>query len=189
MAAPSDPTATSANVVVLASKGGKECARSSTVAVNIADLQEMQNHMRETIDQGLQDLQAKQGKGGLPPAPPSAQAQPVQAEYAAVAPPPDPKDAADLQQQAQQAEQAEKEVAAEAGGAPQSAGQMASGPADAPPASPPAAAPSIGLGQTIAEVTASLGSPKSVARVGPKTIYNYDGMKVIFKDGKVADVQ
>jgi hypothetical protein len=32
----------------------------------LTDLQEMQNHMRETIDQGLQDLQAKQGKGGLP---------------------------------------------------------------------------------------------------------------------------
>ena len=56
----------------MASKGGNECQKSSTVTVQLTDLQEMQNSMRETIDQGLQDLQAKQGKGGLPPAPPSA---------------------------------------------------------------------------------------------------------------------
>ena len=67
--------ATAANLVVLASKGGRSARRSSTVTVQLTDLQEMQNQMRATIDQGLQELQAKQGKGGLPPAPPSAQAQ------------------------------------------------------------------------------------------------------------------
>ena len=58
-----------ANVVVLASKG-QDCPKGATVTVQLQDLQEMQNHMRETIDQGLQTLQSRQGQGGLPPLPP-----------------------------------------------------------------------------------------------------------------------
>ena len=95
----------------------------------------MQNQMRATIDQGLQELQAKQGKDGLPAAPPAALTKPVQAEYAAVAPPPDPQDAAALQQQEQQADQAVKDVASEAApenGAPVNAAADVSAPA-APP--------------------------------------------------------
>jgi hypothetical protein len=107
---PPPADATAVDLMVLASKGGQECAKSSTVTVQLTDLQEMQNQMRATIDQGLQDLQAKQGQGGLPPAPPSAQAKPVQPGYATIAPPPDPKDAADLQQQSQQADQAVQET-------------------------------------------------------------------------------
>jgi hypothetical protein len=166
------------DLVVLASKGGSECQKSSTVTIQLADLQEMQNHMRETIDQGLQDLQAKQGKGGLPQAPPSAQAKPMEPEYASVAPPPDPKDAADLQQQGQQADLAEKEVSAEAS---QDSG--------APISAAPAAPTSVELGQSADQVQAALGSPARVANLGPKTIYYYSGMKVVFKDGKVTDVQ
>jgi hypothetical protein len=108
------PDATAADLVVLASKGGQECQKNSTVAVQLTDLQEMQNQMRATIDQGLQELQAKQGTGGLPQAPPSAQVKPTTPEYAAIAPPSEPSDAADIQQQTQQADQAEKEVTAEA---------------------------------------------------------------------------
>jgi hypothetical protein len=106
--------ATTANLVVLASKGGQECQPRGTVTVAMDDLQEMQNHIRETIDHGLQELQAQQGKGGLPAVPPSAQAQPAPAQYAAIAPPDDPNAAAEIQQQAQQGDQAEKEVNAEA---------------------------------------------------------------------------
>ena len=87
---PPPADATVADVVVLSSKGGPECQKQATVSVAFSDLQEMQNHMRETIDQGLQDLQAKQGTGGIPALPPSAQSQPDPAQYAAVAPPPDP---------------------------------------------------------------------------------------------------
>jgi hypothetical protein len=170
---PPPPDAIAADLVVLASKGGPECRKSSTVTVQLVDLQEMQNHMRETVDQGLQDLQARQGQDGLPPAPPSAQAKPNPTEYSTVAPPPDPRDAADLQQQAQLADQAEKDVAAEA---------MQQGAA-------PAAPPSVELGQTIDQVQATLGAPVRVANLGPKVIYYYDGMKVIFIDGRVADVQ
>ena len=181
---PPPADATTANLVVLASKGGHECQKSSTVAVNLTDLQEMQNHMRETIDQGLQDLQSKQGTGGLPAAPPSAQAKPAQTEYAAAAPPPDPKDAADLQQQSQQADQSEKEVTAEAA-------QDSGTPAAAAPAAPGAAAApaSVELGQSVDDVKAALGAPTRVANLGTKVIYYYDGMKVTFKDGKVSDVQ
>ena len=114
MRTPPPADAQAADLVVLASKGGQECPKNSTVTVQLTDLQEMQNQMRATIDQGLQELQAKQGTGGLPQAPPSAQVKPTQPEYATIAPPPNPSDAADLQQQAQQADQAEKEVTAEA---------------------------------------------------------------------------
>jgi hypothetical protein len=177
--------ATAADLVVMASKGGNECQKSSTVTVQLTDLQEMQNHMRETIDQGLQDLQAKQGKGGLPPAPPSAQAKPTETEYAQIAPPADKQDAADLQQQGQQADQAEKDVTAEAA---QDSG-AAGGAAAIAPAATPAAPASVELGQSFDQVKAAMGAPRSVANLGPKVIYNYNGMKVIFKDGKVTDVQ
>ena len=80
------PDATSANLVVLASKGA-ECRKGSLVTVGLADLQEMQNHMRATIDQGLAELQSKQGSNGLPTAPATALKPPTQTQYAAIAPP------------------------------------------------------------------------------------------------------
>jgi hypothetical protein len=112
--APPPPDATAADLVVLASKGGNECAKTSTVTVQVSDLQEMQNHMRELIDQGLQELQSKQGSGGIPQAPPSAQGQPAPAQYAEVAPPPDPNAGTEIQQQTQQADQAETDVSNDA---------------------------------------------------------------------------
>ena len=102
------------DLVVLSSKGGQECQKQAVVSVTYEDLQEMQNHMRETIDQGLQELQAKQGKGGIPAAPSSALAQPSSALYATIAPVPDPNAATKIQQQAQQANQSEMEVTAQA---------------------------------------------------------------------------
>jgi hypothetical protein len=172
---PPPADATAANLLVLASKGGQECAKSGTVTVQLTDLQEMQNQMRATIDQGLQDLQAKQGKNGLPPAPPSARAKPTEAEYAAIAPPPDPKDAADLQQQNQQADQAVQETADGA----QQPGSAASGGSPA----------SVEQGQTIDQVRGALGAPARVANLGPKVIYYYNDMKVVFKNGVVSDVE
>jgi hypothetical protein len=108
------PDAKAADLVVLSAKGGQECQKQAVVSIALEDLQEMQNHMRETIDQGLQELQAKQGKGGLPAVPSTIQVQPTPAVYASIAPPPDPNAASEIQQQAQQADQAEKEVTAEA---------------------------------------------------------------------------
>ena len=178
---PSD--ATTASLVVLSSKGNPECQISLTVQVQLTDLQEMQNHMRETIDQGLQDLQAKQGTGGLPAAPPSAQAPPETAQYAAVAPPPEANLASDIQGADAQSAQAEKDVTAEA------AAPDGGGAASAAPDAAPAAPASVELGQTTDQVKASLGEPTKMANLGPKVIYYYSGMKVTFKDGKVSDVQ
>jgi hypothetical protein len=107
------PDAITAKLVVIASKGGRECKVNATVTVVMDDLQEMQNHMRQSIDQGLKELAAKQGTGGLPAAPPAAQVPPAQAQYAAIAPPDDPNVAIEIQRQEQQAAQAEKEVTAD----------------------------------------------------------------------------
>jgi hypothetical protein len=181
--------ASGATAVVLASKGGKECAKSDKVTVAFNDLQDMQNHMRETIDTGMGDLQSKQGKGGLPAAPPSATAAPVAAAFTAGAPPPDTTASTEIASQAQAADQAEQEVAS---------ATPAAGPADTtasapipPPAAPAAAAApaTIALGQTVDQVTASMGQPTRIIDLGTKKIYVYKDMKITFKAGKVSDVE
>jgi hypothetical protein len=173
------PDATSINLAVLASKGGKECPRGDTVLVSLQDLQEMQNNMRQTIDQGMQDLQKKQGSGGLPPAPAAARAAPVETAMASSAPPPPSQQevASQINDQAQEADRAEKEVGDTSGAAP--------APIEAP-AAPPA---EISAGQSTDQVTAALGEPQKKLTVGAKTIYVYKDMKVTFKDGKVSDIQ
>lgn len=115
LSSPPPPDATAISLVVLSSKGSRECAKSVNVTVALNDLQEMQNHMRTTIDRGLGELQAKQGKGGLPTAPPSAQAEPTKAAFADLAPPAAPTDANDINQQLIAADQAEKDVTSQAG--------------------------------------------------------------------------
>ena len=174
---PPPPDATSANLLVLSSKGGRECPKSDTVSVALSDLQEMQNHMRETIDQGLMELQAKQGKGGLPAAPRSATAAPQEMAFAKDAPPLDSNGANEISQQLKQADQSEHEVV---GQTQQEAGT----------ASPAAAGSStITLGQSINQVTSVLGPPVTVIDLGAKKIYKYKDMKVTFKGGKVSDVE
>jgi hypothetical protein len=174
------PDAQAVNLAVLASKGGKECPKGDTVSVALQDLQDMQNHMRETIDQGMQELQKKQGQGGLPAAPAAAKAAPVESAMATAAPPPPPESevAAQIKEQSQEADKAEKEAGADTASGP--------GPnAAAPPAEPV----NIELGQTIDQVTAALGTPLKIVNLGAKKIYSYKDMKITFKDGKVADVQ
>jgi hypothetical protein len=174
----------SATLAVLASKGGKECQKGDTVSVTIADLQDMQNHMRETISAGMGELQAKQGKGGLPALPPSANVPPVKTDLAMNAPPPDADAGTQINQQWGEADKAEQEVATEV--AP--GGQTAAA-APAPIAAPQAPPFNISIGQSIDEVTTGLGQPKSVVNLGAKKIYVYKDMKITFKDGKVSDVQ
>ena len=177
------PDATSISLAVLASKGGKECAKGDTVLVSLTDLQDMQNHMRETIDQGMQELQKKQGKGGLPAAPAADQAAPVETTMAAIAPPPPPEKevAAQINEQSQEADRAEKEAAGDtAGAAP--ATDAAAPAAAAPPAE-------VTTGQTEEQVIAAYGQPVRTANVGTKKIYFYKDVKVTFQNGKVSDVQ
>jgi hypothetical protein len=85
----------SAQAVVLASKGGMECERAAQVQIALSDLQEMQNHMRETIDQGMAGTSAGRSAATVTPA------------YAAAAPPPDANAAREIEQQQQIAAAAE----------------------------------------------------------------------------------
>jgi hypothetical protein len=181
--------ATNATLLMLSSKGGQECRRGATVSVAVADLQDMQNHMRETIDQGMGDLKAKQSQGGLPAIPAAANAAPTKAAFAADAPPPDPNAGTEITQQAQDADKAEQEVlsqTSQSSGGPSVAGDSAA-PAPVPaPSAPPA---TVSLGQTIDQITAMLGAPKSIVNLGAKKIYVYPDMKITFTAGKVTDVK
>jgi hypothetical protein len=168
-APPADATA--ANLVVLASKGGNECPGSDTVSVSFDALQEMQNQMRATIDQGLQQLQADQGKNGLPVAPVSAQMTP--ATYATIAPPADPNAANEIQQDNEQGGQAISQVSSDVSQQASSSGST----------------PTVTRGQTMSQVESIMGQPTNKADLGSKVIYNYNGMKVIFTGGVVSDVQ
>ncbi len=168
---PPPPNAAAANVVVLASKG-MDCRKGSIATVGIADLQEMQNHMRSTIDQGLADLRSKQGQGDIPSLPPAAAAPPVQAPYAAEMRP-DPEAVREIPQAAQEAERAEQDVVNQSLAPAEGAG----------------APVTIALGQTTAEVIATLGQPGKTADLGSKQIYIYKDMKITFTDGRVTDVQ
>ena len=76
----------------------------------MVDLQEMHNHLREQVDDGMAQLSRNQGKGGLPSGPagnpqanPDGQAQP------------DTSVQNDLNQQQQQADQTEQQVQQDAG--------------------------------------------------------------------------
>jgi len=202
MQTPPAADATTADLIVLASKGKPECEISTTVQVQLTDLQEMQNHMRETIDQGFKILLDKQGTDGLPPAPPSAQTTPARPQYAAVAPPADPQDVADIQQEeillrepagvingeVSQASPAQAvPTPAPAGGAEVPAAIATPAiPAPADPAASPTP-PGIQPGQTIDQVEAALGAPTKIAHQKSGTVFFYSGKKITFKDGKVID--
>jgi hypothetical protein len=176
---PPPQTASFATLVVMASKGGVECRKGSAVQVGLADLQNMQNHMRETLDQGLSDLQAHQG--GLPAPPQQAMATATPAVFMTGAPPPDQNAATEINQQFQQGTQAEQEVV---GSAPPIAPLPAATPGA--PAGPP---PTITLGQSIDQVVGMLGQPKNIVDLGAKKIYVYPDIKITFNNGTVADVE
>ena len=63
----------SVQVTVMASKGN-DCRKGSMANVGVADLQEMQNDMRATLDRGLEEMRNKQGQGEMPKLPPQAAA-------------------------------------------------------------------------------------------------------------------
>jgi hypothetical protein len=138
--------------------------------VPIQDLQEMQNDMRATIDQGLADFQSRHGKGGLPVLPPSAAGSVLNSSFATVTP--DANVATELTNTAQEADRAEQAVVNEGDAPGGSAGPI-----------------TISLGQTIDEVVAIQGQPQKVVDLGAKKIYVYKDMKITFTDGKVSDVQ
>jgi hypothetical protein len=164
-------------LVVMASKGGVECRRGVPVDVPFAQLQDLQNYMRETVDGGLASLQSHQG--GLPTPPPSAMATAATASFVSAAPPPDPNAGALITQQMQDADKAEQATLS----------QPAASDALPPVPAPQAPTTTVSLGQTTDQVTGSLGQPKSIMDLGAKKIYVYPDFKVTFKDGKVSDVE
>jgi hypothetical protein len=139
----------------------------------------------------------------LPTVPASANGAPVKASFAADAPGPDQNAATEINHQAQEADQAEKQVVSEASPnsapGPSASAEQSASPNSAPgpsasaeqSATPtPAAAPvSISMGQSIDQVTGSLGQPTKIVDLGTKKIYMYKDMKITFKEGKVTDVQ
>ena len=88
----------------------------------------MQNHMRETIDAGLEAMRTNKA---LPRPPLSAGGAPVNAAFLAAAPPPDPNAATEINQQLQGSDQAERTAMAQLAQQPQSARNAAN-----PPGSP-----------------------------------------------------
>jgi hypothetical protein len=83
------------DAVVMASKGGVECERAAKVEIALNDVQEMQNHMRDTIDQGMADTNAGKQAAKITPA------------FAASPPPADSSAASEIEQQQQIAAAAE----------------------------------------------------------------------------------
>jgi hypothetical protein len=173
-AGPVDPDSTTAIVTMRSSQGGAGCKSSEQVSISIADLQDMQNHMRESIDSGLGDMQAKQGTGGFPRLPAAAAAAPAPAPYAAAAGGPDPNAAAEISQQWTDAEKAEQDALAQV-------------PADSGVAAAPA--PAVALGQSRDDVTGILGPPVNIVNVGAKQILVYADRKIILINGKVTSIQ
>jgi YD repeat-containing protein len=96
------------SVQILASKRS-DCAIGSGARMQITDLNDMQNHLREQVYAGMKTLSEKQGKDGLPAAPP-ANFRAVPEGTAA----PDPTAAEDLHKQEQEADQTEREIQQEA---------------------------------------------------------------------------
>jgi hypothetical protein len=160
------------DTVVLASKFG-DCRRGALVSVQLQDLQEMQNHMQATVDQGLAELQSRQGRGGLPALPAAVAAPPVDSPIAAAVQP-DSNVATEISQVAQEGDKGEQDVVSQ------------SAQADTGNASGPV---TISLGQSIADVESINGKPEKVIDLGAKKIYVYKDLKITFTDGRVSDVQ
>src|SRR5271156_6316891 len=96
------------NVKVLVSGSQKnDCHSGAQLSVSVNDLQEMHNHFREQIDDGLGEMAKKQGTGGMPAAPAGTTTPKANPEGQAQ---PDLTAQADLEKQDQQADQTEKEV-------------------------------------------------------------------------------
>ena len=169
LAGPPPPNSPTADTVVLASHR-QDCRKGSIAAVQLQDLQEMQNQMRATIDKGMGDLQTRQGQGGMPALPAGA-AGTVDTPLAAQVQP-DPGAGAELTQASQEAGRAEEQVLNQTQN-----GDGASGPVN------------ISMGQSIGEVTAILGTPEKTIDLGAKKIYVYKDIKITFVDGRVSDVQ
>jgi hypothetical protein len=159
-----------ADTVVLASKG-QDCRKGAVVSVQFQDLQEMQNQMRATLDQGLQQMQGRQGQAAQLPPPPSNIVGTQDAPWASDIQP-DSNVGQELAGVAQDANQGYQDTLSQAPNPGDTGGP-----------------PTISLGQTVNQVVAALGRPQKVVELGARRIYVYPDLKITFTDGKVSDVQ
>jgi hypothetical protein len=93
--------------MVLSSKKA-DCSMDSSLRVQVAALQEMHNHFREQLDNGLKTLAANKGKNGIPSGP--ADNATDNPDLKGLPTAPDLTVTADLKKQQQDADQTEKEV-------------------------------------------------------------------------------
>jgi hypothetical protein len=198
---------TTANVVVLASKGSN-CPAGSTVAVQVPDLIEMRNGMREKVELGLEKLRMEQGTDNLPALPAEFTAAPAPTLFSASLRPDN--DAITLiTEEVHKADQIERDILGDAGAALLAGGVPGASmdlsgrikSRDAAVAVPrPAPEPvddresrllaGIQIGQSESEVTGIMGAPLRTSFLGGvKKQYEYNSGKIIFTDGDVSDVQ
>ena len=171
-AAPADGV--NANVFVRYSRQ-QDCPVNSIASVPVDQLQEMSNHMVETMEQGLADFQRNQGRNGLPPLPPAMTAT-TQAEFSREMPPVE----SDVQTELSRASAAGAAALGEAG--VQLVGSDNGGRNTTEP-------PTLTLGQTQQQVMSMLGEPQRRAIVGSKVILFYKDMKITLENGLVTDIQ
>lgn len=145
----------------------QSCGQGNLVTVKVADLQEMHNHMRATLDQGMSKLQEGQGRNGIPSL--TAAEMGTSPTSLAGAVRPDTSAAAQITEAAHEANLEEKGIIAQ--GAEAGTGGT------------------VTLGMSPREVEGILGRPRSTVDLPNKQIYVYKDLKVTFLDGKVSDVQ
>ena len=185
-AGPITPSSEYAQVAIVASRGG--LPRGTYASVRTMDLQEMQNHLQATLDQGLEQLQTGQGQNGMPAVPPQETGV-VKAAYTDDIHPDDQAER-ELSAVVDDANRAEQDVLSQ--GAQAQAPALQARPAEVLPPAEPAAAPTGGpvvRGMSIGEVESALGAPASTMNLGPRQIYLYPNLKVTFVNGLVSDVR
>jgi hypothetical protein len=190
---------TTAQVRVLASKGS-DCPVNSSVSVPLTELVEMNNGMRENIDQGLETLRNSQGTNNIPRLSEPAAAEPVLTPFAAhLQADPDPAGA--IKDASGQADKIWSEVNDDAGVVQANEEPLPTSPLPTSPLPTPvptrAASPltdarmaSVQVGQSEADVQTIMGQPLSESFMGGvKKAYQYPAGKVVFTDGNVSQVE
>jgi hypothetical protein len=182
---------TAGSVQVLWSKP-EDCRSGSVITLPIDQLQEMQNHMAENLNQGLQEMQRQQGQNGMPALAPNLVGS-SQAPFAAELPPPEANVADELKRQAQEADSAVNQVTEEANRAwappvaqpqPQQPQQIVQRPATRQTIT-------IVKNMPMQDVINLLGNPGNSFDMGKQKIFIYTNpnMKITFKNGKVDKVE
>jgi hypothetical protein len=180
---------TSAQLQILAGKVS-DCPVGSKVTVPFADVIEMNNHMRATIDEGLKNLRGSQGKGAIPELPALAAAAPTRAQFARNLTTADPDVGQILRIESQRAEELEQSVRADTEGAAQPLSALRSEPLSPEAALGTSRVSEVKIGQSETEVTAILGEPQSTSFLGGlHKVLQYPGGKITFADGLVSVVE